>query len=537
MNNPRFFSRRRFLQTAAGGLGLAACGSSRKYPEYGGSFFMPPPALDTLVFYDTEDPPTLDPARSWGYFDGRLVGLVFSNLVKFDRQANLQPDLAQSWQASKDGKSYTFELNPQAHFSNGRPVNAEDVKYSFERVLDPKTDSSTRWVLANIDEIEVLETKRLRLILKEPFAPFLYLMAMPAASIVPREEVERCEERGIPFGEKPTGSGPWLFEEWQHDQYIAFRRNEEYWGPKPQVPKLNMRIISNQFTAIAEFETGNIATIDPTPLSEINRWRTHPQWKHYALKYPMLNIDMLVFNCEREPFDRPEIRQAFCRAVETSLVLDCVRVGVGTVSTGPISPGLDGHLEDREPYSYDLEYAREMLAKTDLPQRGVDLVFPSIENYVRTTGVVMQALWKRLDIEVRLHQLEWVTYRRYLREGKFDLGWRNWYADYPDGDNFIYPLFHSSQIGAGNMSRFADDEVDHLIQASQQELDSTRRKKLLEQVNTLIYEKAPALFLWHQAKYVVHQPWLQGNSEPLVFNGIRYLQEKIVKPRVEEKAV
>ncbi len=528
MNEQRTFTRRDWMIALGSGLVYASCAKTGSR-----QFYVLPTDRDTYVFYDIKDPPTLDPARSWGFFDGRLIGLVFSNLVRFSRKAEIEPDLAREWTVSDDGTQYTFRLNPKACFSNGRPVTAEDIRYSFERVLNPETASPSRWMLERIASIEIPAPDAVRLTLNEPFVPFLGLLAMPAASIVPREVVERGEREGIPFGEHPIGSGPWRFEEWRHDQYLSFVRNETYWGNKPKLRQLIAKVISNEFTAIAEFETGNCAVINPVPIAEINRWRTHPQWKPFTQLAPMLNTDMILLNCERPPFDREEVRRALRDAVETPLVLECVREGAGSVSTGPIPPGLDGHTPGKQPVTRPPETIRPILQQAGLDERGVDLILPATEDFTRTTGEVIQALWKRAGVPIRLRQLEWVTYRRALREGKFDAAYRGWFADYPDGDSFIYPLFHSSQIGSGNMSRFRDETTDTLIERSQRELNPQHRSRLLTLANDSIYDKVPAIFLWHQAKYIVTQPWLKDFSEPSIFNGTKYLTERIEIPQTE----
>lgn len=514
-------TRRRFLWQCAGSALAVGCGSRV------GSFYVPPRDPDTLALYDVADPPTLDPARSWGFLDGRLVGLVFSNLVRFDRQANIIPDLAQTWSAAPDGLEYTFSLHPGARFSNDRPILAEDVRYSFMRVLDPVLASSSKWVVERIKEIVVVDDRTIAFRLAEPFAPFLGLLAMPAASIVPREEVEKCEKEGVPFGERPVGGGPWLFCEWRHDQSILFERNESYWGKKPSLRRLKIEIISNPFTAIAEFETGNLGAINPLPMVEIPRWIHHPQWRAYTQRIGVLNVDMILFNCERLPFNRTDVRRALCQAVDTPLLVEGVREGAGGISSGPVPPGLDGHTPGRKLLRANPEEIRAVLKENGLIERGLDLMMPSRENFTRTTGEVLQAVWKNLGVPVRLRILEWVSYRQALREGQFDAAFRGWFADYPDADNFLFPLFHSSQVGSGNMSRFRDEEVDSLIETSQRELDPAARKTFLEKANNAVYEKAPALFLWHEAKFIVTQPWLKNFAEPLIFNGTRYLDETI----------
>jgi len=519
-------SRRSFLLSCSASVLTIGCGAVRS----NAGFYMLPDQTDTLTLYDIADPPTLDPARSWGFLDGRLTGLIFSNLIRFDHQAKITPDLASQWNVSKDGLCYRFNLNPAAKFSNGRPVTANDVRYSLERVRDPKVASPSGWVVERVSQINVINEHAIELQLKEPFAPFINLLAMPAASIVPKEEITRCEQQEIPFGEHPVGSGPWLLKEWRHDQHILFERNKAYWSQKPKISKFKIQIISNPFTAIAEFETGRLAAINPTPIVEIPRWRNHPQWRDYTHRAQTLNTDMIIFNCGRSPLNKVKVRQALCQAVDAELLLECVREGAGSISAGPIPPGLDGN-QSQNPQLMNPSEITQTLDQSGLLERGIDLIMPARENFTRTTGEAIQAIWKQTGIPVRLRRLEWVTYRQALREGRFDAAYRGWFADYPDGDNFLHPLFHSSQIGQGNMSRFSDAETDQLIEKSQREFDQQTRKSLLQEANAMVYQKAPALFLWHQSKYIVSQPWLRGYSEPLIFNGTRFLEEEIVLPK------
>ena len=139
-------------------------------------------------------------------------------------------------------------------------------------------------------------------------------LAMPAAAVVPRESVEQREREGVPFGEHPVGGGPWILRDWKHDQYVEFIRNEEYWGTKPKLRRLRYRVIGNPFTAIAEFETGNISAIIPLPIEEIPRWTTHPQWKSFTRRQPLLNTDMILINCAKNPLDRSDVRRSLARS-------------------------------------------------------------------------------------------------------------------------------------------------------------------------------------------------------------------------------
>ncbi len=507
---------------------FSSCGN----PSGDGRFYVLPPDPGTLVLVDEKDPATLDPALTWGFLDGKLIGFIFSNLVRFDKDANIYPDLAASWKISSDGKTYTFQLNPNAKFSNGRTVVAGDVVYSFERVLDPKTAARSAWVLERVESIQAVSDHELVIQLDQPFTPFINMLAMPAASIVPREEVEKAEAKGIPFSEQPVGSGPWIFEEWKHDQYVSFVRNENYWKEeKPAMSRLMLRIITNEFTMIAEFETGNIAAIEPLPEAEILRWKTHPQWKDHTRLEQELVLDQLLFNTEREPFNHVEVRRALSKTIETKLMLDAVREGAGVVASGPVPKGITGYDPNREPYPYKPEEAQNVIENYKGMDREFIFLIPSNDNALRLLGEIIQAEWKRFGLKVRLQQMEWVTYKRMMLDGEFDLCFQNWYGDYPDGDNFLYPLFHSSQIGLVNGSRLSHPKVDSLIEASQQEQNPEKREELLRQANAVIFEQAPAIFLWYRAKYIVTQPWLKHYEVPLIFNGTRVLDAKVEIPK------
>ena len=503
---------------------IAGCGANS------GSFFVPLKNPDALVTFDIFDPPTLDPHRSWGVADGRLIGMLFCNLVQFNRKAEIIPDLAQSWTISEDGTIYTFELNPQAKFANGDSITADDVIYSFERALSEDTAAPNRWALEPVTKMEALDPHTLRLTLSGPFAPFIGQLAMPVGSIIPQNEIEKSERENIPFGTRPVGGGPWRMVEWKHDRHIIFERNPNYWADPPRMATFIYRVIPNHFTAVAEFETGNLSIVEELPDAEIPRWTTDKNWQPYVAEAPQLNTDMVLFNCSKPPLDQPEVRRALVSLVDTEKVLQCVRFGAGTPSGGPIPSSLPGGATTRVPFDMNQEEATKTLREAGLLDRELLIVFPEREGFTRATGEVLQALWKRAGLNARIQQLEWATYRQALREGKFDAAYRSWYADYPDGDNFLYPLFHSSQSGQSNFTFLNDPEVDDLIDASRRELDAAKRISMLERANSMLYQKAPALYLWHRTQYTVRHPHVENYEPTLIFNGVRYLTETITEP-------
>src|SRR5688500_19061211 len=218
------------------------------------------------------DPASMDPIQAVDVYRGQLTVYMYDGLVRFMDGA-AQPNLADRWDVSDDGLVYTFHLRDDVTFHNGRAFTAEDVEYSFERALRPESQSPLTWVFNCIDGadamiageadslsgLRVLNPTTVEIMLEQPFAPFPLLMAMPAAHIVPREEIE---QKGPQFSEAPVGTGPWVFESWAHDDVIRLTANSRYHLGRPKMDGIEIRIIPETTTVIAEFERGNIDWVD-----------------------------------------------------------------------------------------------------------------------------------------------------------------------------------------------------------------------------------------------------------------------------------
>ncbi|MGE5808652.1 MAG: ABC transporter substrate-binding protein, partial [Nitrospirota bacterium] len=227
------------------------------------------------------NPTTLDPALITDVQGGGIAAKLFNGLVRFSENLDIVPDLARSWQLSADQMTYTFRLRPDVLFSNGRRVTARDVKYSFERVLIPQTKAPLTWVLDKIEGandviagkttdltgVRVVNDYTLTIRLVKPFGPFLSLLAMTTAYVVPREDVERL---GGDFGTRPVGSGPYTLHEWKHGQHVVLAAREDYFEGRPKLNGIYYRIIPEDLTAVMEFETGRLDVL-LIPSSEYRR--------------------------------------------------------------------------------------------------------------------------------------------------------------------------------------------------------------------------------------------------------------------------
>jgi len=238
-----------------------------------------------LIYYETYDPRSLDPALSTDVPTGEMVTFLFDGLTKFDADGRLLPALSDRWTGDRKGQRYVFHLRPGVTFHDGRPLVAGDVKHALVRVLNPATRGGRVWPLLpiagaadysdgrarDVRGIEVFGDTAVAFTLTEPLAIFPKFLAMPVASIVPSPVPDA-------FGQRPVGTGPWRFVAWQHDDYLRFARNPDYWGGAPQSDTLTVRIIPETFTRAAELLAGRLSVAE-IPFGETVRWeKDHADW-------------------------------------------------------------------------------------------------------------------------------------------------------------------------------------------------------------------------------------------------------------------
>lgn len=476
------------------------------------------------------EPSTLDPALSVDYSSGMLSSLLHANLVRYSPGGELIPDLAGSWEISPDGMTYTFHL-VEARFECGRPVEASDVIFSFERLLDPETISPRWWVLGPIlgaeefhrngirplPGVEAPDDSTIVIRLGRPAAHFLGLLAMPAAGIVCRED---AVESGETYGRLPCGSGPWKLAEWREAEEIILTRNELHTGDGPKVEGLSFRIIPEAMTRIAEFEVGNLDLLE-IPRAELDLWRSAGP---PLLETEELRIVYIGLNNARPPFDDVRVRRALNMAVDTESIIANVLFGGGVKARGVIPAALRGSPHQGDLYPFDPGEALELLAEAGYAE-GFEMEIWQREN--PEGGRVLesiQAYLGRVGVRVRLVTREWSAFKQAVERGTPDAFYLDWFADYPDPENFLSPLFHSSNRGGGgNRAGYVNGMVDSLLGEAALCIDPEVRWELYRTVEEIVYGDAPWIFLWFPTRYEVVSPRLRGYRMPLIFNGQRFL--------------
>jgi ABC-type transport system substrate-binding protein len=469
----------------------------------------------------SSNPTTLDPALIVDVSGAVIAAKLFNGLVRFNEALDIVPDAARTWTLSPDGRTYTFRLRRGMTFSNGREMTAGDFRFSFDRVLRPATRSPITWVLDRIEGardvmagradhasgIRVIDDQTLSITLERPFGPFLSLLGMTAAYAVPREEADRL---GPDFGTNPVGSGPYVMQEWRHGQRLVLAARQHAPGEGPRLQGIIYRVIPEDLTAVVEFETGGLDVL-AVPATEFRRFSADPRWKGLLFGQPGLNCYYLGLNCSRPPFDDVRVRRAMNMAVDRKRILDTLYEKRGVPAAGPVPPALrkDFPAAERTGYRYDPESAGRIIREAGLSQARIRILV-SAEAEVLDIVEVIQYYLKRVGLEAEIVQLDWSAFKERINKGDADAFWLSWWADYPDPENFLYPLFHSANIGpAGNRTRYRDETVDRLIERAQGTADAAVRRRLYGDAEDRIVQGAPWVFMWHRTDYFVVQPWVE----------------------------
>lgn len=480
--------------------------------------------LEGHVYYRLNaNPSTLDPARITDVSSAVVAAKLFNGLVKLGEDLSAAPDIAERWTISGDGTRYVFHLRKDVRFANGRAVTADDVLYSFERVLSPAVRSPVSWVFDKVDGagemrsgksphvrgFRVLGDHAFEIRLTRPFSPFLQMLTMTAAYIVPKEEADRP---GDAFSMAPSGTGPYVLTGWSHNNELRLQARQGYFEGAPKVAGIVYRIIPEDLTAITEFELGNIDILS-LPGTAYARYSAGGDGGYRLLSMKGLNTYYLGMNASRPPFDDPAVRRAVSLAIDRETILRTFYEGRGRLAAGPV-PDILRTWELSETAAHHLPYdplkARETLDRLGLRGRQVAL-YTTADQEVIDLSEIIQGYLKKAGLAVTITQLEWSAFKEAINRGDPDLFWLSWWADYADPENFLFPLFHSSNIGpAGNRTRYSNREVDLLIERGQGSVRQRDRDLHFRKAEEILIRESPWVPFWHKTDYVVVRSSIGG---------------------------
>jgi len=466
------------------------------------------------------DPPTLDPAEATDTTSSAVVRQVFDGLLELDEKLTVVGALARSWTVSADQRVYRFTLRSGVKFHNGRELQAADVKYSFERAARGKRP----WVFekiagapafirgreSHIAGIKVVDRATVEITLERPFAPFLYVMAYDAASLVPREEVER---RGARFASAPVGTGAFTLATWRRDDQIVLEAFADHFRGGPLLDRVVWRIIPAEITRFYEYRAGKLDVSD-IPTGHCRAVQRDPALKDHVAIWPMLGTHAVRFNVERPPFDNVTLRRALAHAIDPSIIVNRILEDCVSPPRGIVPPAMPGFSVRVRRLAVDRARARRLLAEAGFAD-GKGL--PRLAFHFNTTDLnqriaeVLQAQLKDLGIALELRRLDWAAHLRLVDDGAAGFFRQAWIADYPDPENFLTVLFHSRNAGAaGNTSRYRSPAVDRLFDTADSMPAGPARVKLYQDAEQRILDDAVWISLYHYASRALIRPSVKG---------------------------
>ncbi len=450
---------------------------------------------DTLVVALVSHAPTLDPHMHFERV-GILVNInMFDSLLHKNARLEYEPSLALSWKPLND-TTWEFKLRRGVKFHNGDVMTAEDVKYSFERVIDQKKKSPQYGNIRAIKEVRIVAPDTIHIVTDKPFP--LLLERLVFFSIVPKKHIEKVGDDA--FGAAaPVGTGPWKLVEWKRDQYIKLEAFDQHWRGKPPFKYLIVRAIPEIATQVAELKTGGVDIIRNVPADLVPDLKASAQV--YVSSAPILRVHYVEFDMRTAPFDKKLVRQAANYAIDKQAIIQKMMAGLGHQVATVVQPAAFGYDPEVKPYPYDPKKAKELLAQAGYPN-GVDITLHSAFIEFRP---VFEAICQMLtESGIRANPRIWdpgPAWNKFLQtEGKATNGYYGSWGNYSvfDADAVLHPLYHTEPGGWIGKHYTRVEGLDNLIDEARSTVDQAKRKRVYSQIQRLIKDEAPGLFLWTQ---------------------------------------
>jgi oligopeptide transport system substrate-binding protein len=537
--------RKRFV-VALGVLGLvvAACGgaaspaapSEPAATEPGASPSPSGPALaaEQILRIDLGvEPPTLDPNLAQDSTSIAVLNALHRGLTYYDKDLNAAPAVAERWDLSDDGKTITFHLRPDAVYSNGEPIVADDFVYSWKRLMDPRTAAPYAYNMLDVvgaAEVESIDPAdgaaidaalaNVGLSAPDPHT-FVVNLTKPAAYFpwiaglwhsAPMKE-SWITQPGATEAANYVSSGPFILDEWVHNSNITLKPNPNWYGEKPILTEIQMSMIEEPAQGQAAYENGELDMF-LTPQADIRRMQQERAAE--VVNSPQFAIGYYGYNMQGPYTKNQNFRAALSSAIDKKALIDVAWGGTGIVANTIIPPGMLAYQEDLDPYPYDPEKAKEYLA-TALQELGIASVadLPPLK-FIYNTGsdhearvAFMAQAWKDvLGIETDQVGSEWSTFLTSRHNLEYDIARNAWGQDYPHPNNFLNDLFRCG--GGNNDEGYCNEQFDALIDQASQEPDAAKQAELYKQAETILMNEQPVIPLRFPVTAYTVAPYVKG---------------------------
>ena len=485
-----------------------------------------------IVITYKDDVATLDPAIGYDWQNWSMIKSLFDGLMDYEPgTTKLRPELAESYEISPDGQTFTFKLRPGVKFHNGRELTAEDVKYSLERVTNPKTQSPGSGFFASIKGYEdissgkseslsgvtVIDPSTIKIELSRPDATFLHVMAINFAHVVPKEAVE---EFGADFGKHPVGTGAFKLTEWTLGQRLVFERNPDYWNKGlPYLEKMTFEIGQEPIVALLRVQQGEVdISGDPIPPAKFQEVMSDPAQKKQVVEGGQLHTGYITMNTTKPPFDNVKVRQAVNMAINKDRIVQLIN-NRAVPANQPLPPSMPAYDKNYKGYAYDVEKAKALIAEAGHPNGfETELFAMNTDPNPRIAQAIQQDL-AAIGIKANIQALAQANV--IAAGGEKDgapmiwSGGMGWIADFPDPANFYGPILGCGGAvpGGWNWSWYCNEELDKKAAEADAITDpakSEERYKMWSEIFGKIMEDAPWAPVFNEQRFTLRSPRMAG---------------------------
>jgi oligopeptide transport system substrate-binding protein len=487
----------------------------------------------SIVITYKDDISTLDPAIGYDWQNWSIIKSLYSRLMDYaPGTTELKPDLAESFTISPDGLTYTFKLRHGVKFHNGRELTADDVAYSLDRTINPKTQSPGQGFyksIAGYDEVangkadhlsgvKVVDPYTVSITLSKPDATFLQDLALNFASVVAKEDIEKS---GADYGHHPDGSGAFYLDHWSLGQEIVFKRNTDYYVKGvPYLDEITFKIGAEPLTALLQLQKGQVDIVgDGIPPAKFLDVMNDPEQKKLVVSAPQLETSYLTMNVTMKPLDDVRVRRAINMAINKERIVKIIN-GRAEVANQPLPPGMPGYDPAFKGYGYDIEQAKALLKEANYDaSQSMDLYVYNTDPNPRIAQAIQQDL-AAVGIKVAIKSLDQANViAAGGTENTAPLIWSGgmaWIADYPDPSDFYGPILGCAGAvkGGWNWSWYCNKEIDAMaakadamVAPDQEKARADLWKQIFDKIMT---DDAPWVPVFNEIRYTIHTPRVGG---------------------------
>jgi peptide/nickel transport system substrate-binding protein len=443
------------------------------------------------------EPDQLDPQKTSAYFSFEVLENVFDTLVEPDANLEMRPALAQAWSISPDQLTWSFQLRKGVTFQDGSPFTADDVVYSYRRIIDEKLSNVDKF--SAVTDVSAPDPDTVLIRVKQPTPNLLTnLGGFKGMAIVQRKNVESGQ-----IATHPVGTGPFAFASQKSGDSITLTANPNYWGGRPKVPGVTFRFISEPSTALSALQAGEIDWTDSIPTQRVAQLKNDDSIKLAVT--PSNDYWYLALNEAREPWRDPRVRQAIAYAIDRKAIVQATSYGTAAANQLAIPEG-NPWFTPYEKYRYDLDEAKRLLAEAGAAPKNMDMLVTSEYPETVTAAQVIADNLKPLGITVNIRTVDFATWLDEQNTGNFDMLMMGWLGNI-DPDDFYYAQHHTD--GSSNAQKFSNPDVDRLLDAGRVEVNRQARQQDYAKAAAIIADQVSYIYLYNPS---VIQAWATNLS-------------------------